>query len=72
MTNTIASERKRLGLSQAQLGEMMGRDRATISRWETDPMSVSGSILCKLARIFNCSIDYLLGLTEERTPKVVA
>ena len=68
MTNTIASERKRLGLSQTSLGVMVKRDRSTIARWEADPCCVSAKDLKRLADIFECSVDYLLGRTEERTP----
>lgn len=68
MTNTIASERKRLGLSQTSLGAMVKRDRSTISRWEADPCCASAKDLKRLADIFECSVDYLLGRTEERTP----
>ena len=72
MTNTIASERKRLGLTQAQLGEKIGKDRSTIGRWEANPNPIEAEYLYKLAEIFQCSIDYLLGLTKERTPRTVA
>lgn len=68
MTNTIASERKRLGLSQTSLGVMVKRDRSTIARWEADPCCASAKDLNRLADIFECSVDYLLGRTEERTP----
>lgn len=72
MTNTIASERKLLGLTQEELGEKIGKDRSTIGRWERDPSHVEAEYLYRLAEIFQCSIDYLLGLTKERTPRVVA
>lgn len=68
MTNTIASERKRLGLSQTSLGVMVKRDRSTIARWEADPCCASAKDLKRLADIFECSVDYLLGRTDERTP----
>lgn len=72
MHNTIGSERTRLGLSQDQLGEMMGKDRATIGRWEKNPGIVDGAALIKLSQIFGCTVDYLLNLTPERTPRATA
>lgn len=69
MINTIASERKRLGLSQADLGEMIGKDRSAVSRLESDPMSANAQMICTLSGIFKCSADYLLGLSDERVPK---
>ena len=71
MVNNIESERRRLGLTQEELGAKIGRGRATIIRWEADPYSISGTYLVKLAQLFQCSIDYLLGLTAERTPQEV-
>ena len=68
MTNTIASERKRLGLSQSGLGEMLGKNRSTIARWEADPSSVTVRYLEMMVEIFGCSLDYLLGRVEERVP----
>lgn len=72
MTNTIASERKKLGLTQEQLGARVGKDRSTIGRWEADASHVEAEYLFKFSKIFQCSVDYLLGLTPERTPRVVA
>jgi transcriptional regulator with XRE-family HTH domain len=71
MRNAIASERVRLGLSQSELGAMVGKDRSQISRIESNPLSVDGKLLCELSHIFKCSADYLLGLSEERVPKYV-
>lgn len=68
MVNTIASERARIGLSQNKLASMIDKDRKTIIRWESDPLSITGENLCKLSKLFNCSVDYLLGLTDERVP----
>ena len=72
MTNTIASERHRLGLTQEELGARIGKDRSTIGRWEADCTHIEAEYLYKLAQLFHCSIDYLLGLTPERIPQVVA
>lgn len=66
--NAIASERKRLGLSQTDLGEKVGKDRSTVARWESDPTSMGIQSLLQLAKLFNCSVDYLLGLSDERVP----
>ena len=72
MINTIASERKRLGLTQAELGEKVGKDRSTIGRWESDCAHIEAEYLFMLSKLFKCSVDYLLGLTPERTPQPIA
>lgn len=70
MVNSIAGERTRIGLSQAELAEKLGvKDRKTIMRWESDPKNVTGDYLCKMSELFGCSVDYLLGLTNERMPR---
>ena len=71
MANTIASERKRIGLTQSELGEKLGKDRSTISRWESDPSILTGESLSQLSDLFGCTTDYLLGRSEERVPKAV-
>lgn len=72
MANTIASERTRMGLSQEQLGEKVGKSRAVIARWEKNPEMIDGTYLCMLADMFDCSIDYLMGRTSERTYTAIA
>lgn len=66
--NSIASERARFGWSQTDLGKKVGKDRKTVARWEADPSSMPIRSLIQLAKLFNCSTDYLLGLTDERVP----
>jgi len=45
----------------------MGVDRSTISKWETGDIAVNSNQLIKLAEIFNCSVDELLGLEKVNT-----
>lgn len=40
----------------------------SIDRWEQNKADVKGQNLVKLARFFNVSADYLLGLTDRREP----
>ena len=72
MANTIASERIRMGLSQEQLAEKVGKSRAVIARWEKNPSAIDGTYLCMLADMFGCSVDYLMGRTPERTFTAIA
>lgn len=72
MKNTISSERTLLGMSQDQLAEKLGKSRGTIVRWENNPLIITGTNLVELSNVFGCSIDYLLGRTEERLLKQVS
>lgn len=69
MGSNIASERVRRGLTQKQLSEELGASEATVKKWEAGERMPNGDWLLRLATLFGCSSDYLLGLTEERLPR---
>ncbi len=67
-TKNLASERVRVGLTQEQMCEKLGGIAvSTLCRYETDVNTAPVSILCKVADICDCSVDYLLGRKAERT-----
>lgn len=73
MPNNFVSERNRLGMSREEVAAAIGRSKEVIGKWErgeTSPLLFPDGV--KLAELFGCSVDYLAGLTEERTPRVVA
>lgn len=64
MENRIKDLRKNRGLTQAGLGEIIGISQESISRYETEIVTMPVDILIKLAAFFNVTTDYLLGLTK--------
>lgn len=54
--------------TQQQIAEMLFINRRTYSSYETGVRTMSPEILIKLSRIHNVSVDYLLGLTDNKTP----
>lgn len=60
----IAAERAKRKMSMEVMASQLGVTRKTIYNWES-----SGSIpqkrLEQMAKLFNCSIDYLLEMREE-------
>lgn len=56
----ILNLRKKKGLSQEQLGEMVDVTRQTVSNWELGETSPNPEQLKKLSKIFQISIDELL------------
>jgi len=56
----ILSLRKKIGLSQEQLGEKVGVTRQTISNWEIGETSPNPEQLKFLSKTLNVSIDELL------------
>ena len=64
--NRIGSERVRMGLSQLELSKILGISNKTLSAWEANPSSCPTDRLVELSKHFDCSVDYLLGRTNER------
>ena len=57
----IASNRKRMHLTQDQLAEQLGVTAQAVSKWENDQSCPDITTLPRLAEIFNISTDELLG-----------
>ena len=60
----IRDLREQLGLTQEEMAEAIGVSRITYIRYENEERSIKAPELISLARVFNCSADYLLGLSE--------
>lgn len=56
----IADLRKYNGLTQMQLAEKLHISDKAVSKWESGGGDPSIELLCGLADIFNCSIDYIV------------
>ena len=57
------------GLKQDYLAEKLNVKRPNISKYETGETAIPLDILKRISKILNISTDYLLGLTECKTPK---
>ncbi len=57
--------RKQAGLSQQQLGEILGLTHKSISMLESGGRSTTIDKLVILAEYFHVSTDYLLGITDD-------
>lgn len=60
--------REQRGISQKELGQMFDVKQNTISNWENGTRDPDTTTLAKLADFFDVSLDYLLGLTDIKTP----
>lgn len=56
----IEAERARIHMSNEVLAEKIGVTRKTLFNW-IEKGNIPAVALIKMADIFNCSIDYLLG-----------
>lgn len=66
----IVTGRKRLGMTQDQLAERLGVTAQAVSKWENDQSCPDITMLPKLAEIFSCSVDALLGCEPPKQEKV--
>ena len=68
---TLAKKRKEAGLSQEEVAEQIGVSRQAVSRWENGEASPDTDNLVALAKLYNVSLDELVGLKEEAEAKLV-
>jgi len=62
----LRAERKRLGMSQADVAKRLNLSRPAYVKYETSSSTPQLKTLMILAEIFSVSTDYLLGKTDER------
>ena len=55
-------------LTQAKLAKLIGMSQTGYSKYETGENDIPTNILIKLALLHETSVDYLLGLTDEKKP----
>ena len=65
----IKELRRKTGISQQKLADTLGVSRPTITQIESGERKVSSDELVKLSEIFDCTLEYLLGLKGE--PEVI-
>ena len=51
-------------LTQKELADLLSTGQSSISAWERGAREPLAHQLVDLARVFECSVDYLLGLEE--------
>jgi len=68
MTLRLKELRTENHLLQRQLAEYLHCTQQTYSRYETGELQPSLSVLEKLTEFYQTSVDYIMGLTDEKTP----
>ncbi|MBR4852395.1 MAG: helix-turn-helix transcriptional regulator [Clostridia bacterium] len=68
MYRRIRDLREDADLYQKDLAEYLQCSQVCYSHYEIGKRDVPTDVLIKLARYYNTSVDYLLGLTDEKTP----
>ena len=64
----IKTLRKEKGLTQEQLADILGLNaKSSIANYENGSNSPSDEIKLKMCELFDCSVDYLMGLTNVKS-----
>ena len=61
----LRAMRHRKGYTHEQLAEQLGLNAKQIWRYESGKTDPSGAVVTRIARLFEVSSDFLLGLTDE-------
>lgn len=64
LSKRLKELREEKGLTQTELGKALGFTQAAIAKWEAGTRSPNIDNMILLAKYFECSSDYLLGLED--------
>ena len=70
MPERLKEEREHKGMSQQNLAKILGVGRSTLAGYETGNSTPPLDILIKYADIFNTTVDYLVGRTNNPNAKL--
>lgn len=65
LTNTLKVQRAKLGINQGELGQLAGVSRQTISSIERGEYNPSITLVLKLAKIFNTTVEEMFEYEED-------
>lgn len=68
MKNRLRNLREDKDLTQREMAQILNMSQTGYSKYETGENDIPTSILIKVAIFFDTSIDYLVGLTDEKQP----
>lgn len=68
MYKRIRDLREDNDLLQKQLAKYLHCSQVAYSRYELGTRDIPTQVLIELALFYNISVDYILGLTDEKTP----
>jgi transcriptional regulator with XRE-family HTH domain len=66
--NRIRDMRSDKNFSQSHVAQLLNVAQNTYSQYETGERNIPNEILIQLAFIHETSVDYLLGITDEKCP----
>lgn len=64
----LITERRKIGKTQNEIADFLQMTRPTYGKYENGNSFPQLISIVKMCKLFNVSSDYLLGITDERTP----
>lgn len=55
-------------LTQKEIADYLMCDQSLYSKYEREERDIPLALTIKLAQYYNVSVDYIVGLTDEKTP----
>lgn len=68
--NRIRFLRQQAGLKQSELAAILNCSNTAVSKYELGQLDLGVETIKALCKIFNCSADYLLGLSDLQKPEL--
>ncbi len=68
MYRRLRDLREDADLTQKQVGQLLHISQQVYANYELGQRDIPTSVLVDLARLYHCSVDYLLGLTDIKKP----
>lgn len=67
----IKQLREEFGYTQQELADKLNKAKSTIAMYENETRKPSLKVLEQLADIFNCSVDYILGISDKKETNIL-
>lgn len=68
MSNRLRDLREDADLNQTQVAKYLGMSQTGYSKYETGENDIPTQVLIKLAKFYKTSVDYILGVSDEKHP----
>ena len=68
MRNRLRDLREDADLNQTQIATYLGMSQTGYSKYETGENDIPTQVLIKLAQYYQTSVDYILGLSDDKAP----
>lgn len=68
MYHRLRDLRQDADLTQTQVAKYLGMSQTGYSKYETGENDIPTQVLIRLAQLYRTSTDYILGLSDRRTP----